>query len=244
VTRLLEQGLPTQRQGGRRVYPIVACRRWLAARRRAAEAARQGATTPRTRLDFARLRKAVALTALRERALETWTASVVQAPTHAAILGEHVAAVRLGMERAVEGWAPQFAGLATVGAASQLLERCREGLFAAGLAAGAAHVAQRRSPVAPAPGAEPPRTLAEARIRRWTAEAELIRGRIQLADGELVDVEAAIATYSRQLQNVRTSLLAIPGKLAPQCIKRTADEVLGLLRQAIADAFENVETAR
>jgi phage terminase Nu1 subunit (DNA packaging protein) len=229
----VDRGMPRHRNGRGWAYHAPECRRWYRARQRAAEAGRAKKREPRTELDHARLRKAVAIAARSERALDELRRSVLTPSDCAGLMAESRDVLREAAKPVPGAWAARFAGVADLAEAGHGLLDFRDALL--GALRGAAGEGDPMPE--PIPARTPPTTLAETRARRWNADAEVIELRARLEAGELVSLDDAERAFTEVLTHLRASVLSIPGRYAHELVGLTKSAAERALTAAVEDAL-------
>lgn len=83
--------------------------------------------------------------------------------------------------------------------------------------------------------------LAEAQRRKLEAEAQLKEYELAEKMGEMVSVDHAAEEFDRILDQLRSNLVAIPGKYAPRVVGlRTMAEAVTVLEQMVADLMHGM----
>jgi phage terminase Nu1 subunit (DNA packaging protein) len=229
----VDRGMPRHRNGRGWSYHTPECRRWYRARQRAAEAGRAKKREPRTELDRARLRKARAIAARSERALDELRRSVLTPSDEAALMAESRDVLREAAKPVPRAWATRFVGVDDLPEAGQRLLDFRDALLEALRGA-----AGEGNPVPePIPARTPPTTLSETRARRWNADAEVIELRARLEAGELVSLDDAEQRVAEVLTHLRASVLSIPGRYAHELVGLTKSAAERALAAAVEGAL-------
>lgn len=85
-----------------------------------------------------------------------------------------------------------------------------------------------------------PEGLNIARTRLVTAQAELAESELAIERGELYRGSAIIEMWEKQVNNVRSKLLAIPVKIAPEIIGLNLNEAVEKLKFSIYEALNEL----
>ena len=235
----VDRGMPRHRKGQRWGYDLRECRAWYRARKRAAEAETKRKRKPRSELDRARLRKAVALCVRSERALADLRASVLPASDVPGLLAEVADDLRTAAAPLPKVWARRVVGLGGAPDAADVLADFRDALLEA-LRGDQTEAAEEQS--AKAAPVKAPTTLQEARARRWNADAELVELRAGLDEGDLDSLDSVEGQLQDILLTLRWAILGMPGRLAQDFVRiGRKPQAERRLRSAVAAALSPLD---
>ena len=226
----------------RRGYPLVKCREWYAAKRRADDARRTGGQAPRTPLDRARLRKAQALAAQSIRRARRLEENALAVDLAAQIIAEVRHLTAASFTATAKGLIAGLVGLNSIPQAFETLRAGVNELLRVARDEVSAEFTAATPAAPPPPTLETFATLAAARAERWTADARRIELETTLADGTAVLVDAHVRELNERLARLRATLFGCLPRYAVQATRLDARGAAAVWRRIIADALAQYDS--